>query len=80
MTLLGSYHKVESYHVDDIIFYVTNKSLYKKFTRCMQNVFVMSMIGEINLFIGLQIKHTRDDIFINQSNHIKDLLKGFRME
>jgi hypothetical protein len=46
----------------------------------MQNEFVMSMMEELNLFIGLQIKQTRDDIFMNQSDHIKDLLKRFGME
>jgi len=40
----------------------------------------MSMMGELNFFIGLQIKQTKDDIFINQSKYVKDLLKRFGME
>lgn len=38
------------------------------------------MIGELNFFLGLQIKQTKDGIFINQGKYIKDLLKIFRME
>jgi len=67
-------------YVDDIIFSATNESLYKEFVRCMQDEFEMSMMGGLNFFIGLQIKQTRDVIFINQSKHINDLLKRFGME
>ena len=35
---------------------------------------------ELNFFIGLQIKQTRDSIFINQNKYIKDLLKRFGMK
>ena len=43
----------------------------------MQDEFKMSMMRELNFFIGLQIKQTRDDIFINPSKYIKDILKRF---
>jgi len=59
---------------------LTNESLCKEFVKCMQNEFKMSMMGELNFFIGLQIKQKRDDILINQSKYFKDLLKRFRME
>ena len=67
-------------HVDDIIFDATNTSLCKKFTKCMQDEFEMSMMGELNFFLELQIKQTNDDIFFNQSKYIKELLKRFGME
>jgi hypothetical protein len=38
------------------------------------------MMGELNVFFGLQIKQTRDGIFVIQSKYIKDLIKRFRME
>jgi hypothetical protein len=34
----------------------------------------MSMMGELNFFLGLHIKQTKNGIFINQSKYIKDLL------
>jgi len=67
-------------YVDDIIFSVINKSLCKDFAKYMQDEFNMSIIGEFNLFIGLQIKLTNDKIFINQSKRIKYLLKRFGLE
>ena len=46
----------------------------------MQDEFEMSMMGELNFFLKLQFKQTKNEIFINQSNYIKDLLKRFRMK
>jgi hypothetical protein len=42
--------------------------------------FEMSMMEELDFILGLQIKQTNDDIFMNQSIYIKDLLKRFRMK
>ncbi|GKB68087.1 hypothetical protein Tco_0929499, partial [Tanacetum coccineum] len=36
--------------------------------------------GELNFFIGLQIKQMEDDIFFNQSRYIKQMLKKFGLE
>jgi hypothetical protein len=67
-------------YVDDIIFGATNESLFKDFAKYRQEEFKMSMMEKLNFFIGLQIKQTKDDIFINQSKYVKDLLKRFGME
>ncbi|GKC91526.1 hypothetical protein Tco_1152175 [Tanacetum coccineum] len=37
-------------------------------------------MGELNFFLGLQIKHMEDDIFFNQSKYIKEMLKKFGLE
>ena len=42
--------------------------------------FEMSMMGELNIFIRLQIKQTKNRIFINQSKYCKDLIHRFGME
>nr|GEW45181.1 retrovirus-related Pol polyprotein from transposon TNT 1-94 [Tanacetum cinerariifolium] len=42
--------------------------------------FEMSMIGELNFFLGLQIKQMEDRIFFNQSKYIKEMLKKFGLE
>jgi len=67
-------------YVDDIIFGSTNDSLCKEFSQDMQNEFEMSMMGELNFFLGLQIKQTKNGIFINQSKYCKDLIHRFGME
>ncbi|KAK2965843.1 hypothetical protein RJ640_003563 [Escallonia rubra] len=40
----------------------------------------MSMMGELTFFLGLQIKQSKDGIFINQAKYTKELLKRFDME
>jgi len=67
-------------YVDDIIFGAINESFCKEFAKYMQDEFKMSIIRALNFFLGLQIKQTKDDIFINQSKYIKYLLKIFGME
>ncbi|RVW74256.1 Retrovirus-related Pol polyprotein from transposon RE1 [Vitis vinifera] len=67
-------------YVDDIIFGATNDSLCEDFSKCMHSEFEMSMMGELNYFLGLQIKQLKEGTFINQAKYIKDLLKRFNME
>ena len=40
----------------------------------------MSMMGELNYFLGLQIKQRKDVIFINQAKYTKELIKKFGLE
>ena len=49
--------------LDDIIF-GAHEMLCKSFAKEMRKEFEMSMIGEINLFVGLQVHEIRDRIFI----------------
>ncbi|GJY17730.1 copia protein [Tanacetum coccineum] len=42
--------------------------------------FEMSMMGELNFFLGLQIKQIEDGIFFNQSKYIKEMLKKSGLE
>nr|GEW24150.1 retrovirus-related Pol polyprotein from transposon TNT 1-94 [Tanacetum cinerariifolium] len=46
----------------------------------MHDKFEMSMMGELNFFLGLQIKQIEDEIFFNQSKYIKEMLKKFGLE
>ncbi|GJY72260.1 copia protein [Tanacetum coccineum] len=46
----------------------------------MHDEFKMSMMGELNFFLGLQIKQMEDGIFFNQSKYIKEMLKKFGLE
>ncbi|RVW82174.1 Retrovirus-related Pol polyprotein from transposon RE1 [Vitis vinifera] len=67
-------------YVDDIIFGATNVSLCEEFSKCMHSEFEMSMMGELNFFLGLQIKQLKEGTFINQAKYIRDILKRFNME
>jgi hypothetical protein len=52
-------------YVDDIIFGATLDSLAHKFADSMKQEFEMSIIGELNYFLGLQVKQTNEGIFIS---------------
>ena len=67
-------------YVDDIIFGATNVSLCEEFAKSMHSEFEMSMMGELNFFLGLQIKQLKEGTFINQAKYIRDLLKKFNLE
>jgi len=67
-------------YVDDIIFCATKDSLCEDFVAAMQGEFEMSMMGELSFFLGLQVKQTKDGIFLCQSKYCKEILKKFEME
>ena len=67
-------------YVDDIIFGSTNKILCEQFVKAMQGEFEMSMIGELNHFLGLQIKQFQHGTFLSQSKYCRELLKKFDMK
>ncbi|GJS18822.1 retrovirus-related pol polyprotein from transposon TNT 1-94 [Tanacetum coccineum] len=67
-------------YVDDIIFGSTCQDMCDEFAKIMDDEFEMSMMGELNFFLGLQIKQMKDGIFFNQSKYIKEMLKKFGLE
>ncbi|GKC87520.1 retrovirus-related pol polyprotein from transposon TNT 1-94 [Tanacetum coccineum] len=67
-------------YVDDIIFGSTCQDLCDDFSKIMHDEFEMSMMGELNFFLGLQIKQLEDGIFFNQSKYVKEMLKKFGLE
>jgi hypothetical protein len=46
----------------------------------MTQKFEMSMMGELNYFLGFQVKQLKDVTFISQMKYTQDLLKRFRMK
>ncbi|GJX34776.1 retrovirus-related pol polyprotein from transposon TNT 1-94 [Tanacetum coccineum] len=67
-------------YVDDIIFRSTCQDECDEFAKIMLDKFEISMMGELNFFLGLQIKQMEDGIFFNQSKYIKEILKKFSLE
>ena len=43
----------------------------------MTREFEMSMVGELNYFLGLQIKQMDEDIFVSQRTYAKNLVTRF---
>jgi hypothetical protein len=46
----------------------------------MTQKFEMSMMGELNYFLGFQVKQLKDGTFISQMKYTQDLLKRFGMK
>ncbi|GJV58465.1 putative ribonuclease H-like domain-containing protein [Tanacetum coccineum] len=64
-------------YVDDIIFGSTKKSWCNEFEALMKSKFQMSSIGELTLFLGLQVKQKEDGIFISHDKYVAEILKKF---
>ena len=60
--------------------YPTEQILGDPLQGCMHREFEMSMMRELYYFLELQIKQSKEEIFINQAKYFKDLLKKFGME
>ena len=67
-------------YVDDIIFGATHENLCNEFSKIMRSEFEMSIMGELNFFLGLQIKQTSNGIMIHQQKYIKELLKKYGID
>jgi hypothetical protein len=67
-------------YVDEIIFRSNLTTLSRKFASKMQEEFEMSMLGELSLFLGLQVNQTKNGIFVSQTKYINEMLKKFQME
>lgn len=52
----------------------------ENFEKLMNREFEMSMMGELNFFLGLQIKETPIETLIYQQKYINELLKRFKIE
>ena len=67
-------------YVDDIIYGATNDSLCEEFVAAMQWELEMSMMGELSFFLELQVKQSKDGIFLSQTKYCKEILKKFEMK
>jgi len=52
-------------YVDDIVFGGMLNKMVQHFVQQMQSKFEMSLVGELNYFLGLQVKQMEDTIFIS---------------
>ena len=60
---------VAQVYVDDIVFGSTIDHLAHEFSEEMKRGFEMSVVGELNYFLGLQVKQQKDGIFISQEKY-----------
>jgi hypothetical protein len=67
-------------YVNDIVFGGSSHSLVVRFAEDMSEEFEMSMMGELQFFLGLQIKQVKEGTFVHQAKYTKDILKKFKMD
>jgi hypothetical protein len=67
-------------YVDDIVFGGSSHSLIARFAEVMSKEFEMSMMGELQFFLKLQIKKAKEGSFVLQAKYMKDILKKFKMD
>ena len=48
----------------------------EEFAKIMHDEFEMSMMGELNFFLGLQIKQLKDEIFLTNLNTLRKCLRN----
>jgi hypothetical protein len=67
-------------YVDDIVFGGSSNSLIARFAEDMSREFEMSMMGELQFFLGRQIKQSKEGTFVHQSKYTKDIVRKFKMK
>ncbi|WVZ83822.1 hypothetical protein U9M48_030921 [Paspalum notatum var. saurae] len=66
-------------YVDDIIFGGSSHALVSSFAEQMSREFEMSLMGELQFFLRLQIKQGPEGIFVHKAKYTRDILKKFDM-
>jgi hypothetical protein len=66
-------------YMDDIVFGGSSHSLVARFAEDMSKEFEMSVMGELQFFLGLQIKQAKEGTFVHQAKYTKDILNKFKM-
>jgi hypothetical protein len=54
--------------------------LVASFVEDMSKEFEMPMMGELQFFLGLQIKQAKKGTFVPQAKYTKDILNKFKMD
>jgi hypothetical protein len=67
-------------YVEDIVFGGSSHSLVARFAEDMSKEFEMSMMGELQFFLGLQIKQAKEGTFMHQAKYTKEIHKKFKMD
>ncbi|KAJ6883706.1 hypothetical protein NC652_030829 [Populus alba x Populus x berolinensis] len=57
-----------------------NPTMFEDFKRSMVHEFVMTDIGLMSHFLGLEVTQKEEGIFVSQNGYAKDILERFKME
>ncbi|CAJ2663476.1 unnamed protein product [Trifolium pratense] len=71
---------IVSLYVDDLIFTGNDQELFERFKTSMENNFAMTDLGKMRFFLGVEVKQTKEGIFMFQQKYASEILKRFKME
>ena len=66
-------------YVDDLIFTGNNPRMFEDFKKAMAREFEMTDIGLMSYYLGIEVKQSKEGIFISQEGYAKEVLKRFNM-
>ena len=64
-------------YVNDIVVGATIDDRAIEFSEEMKKEFEMSMVGELTIFLGLQVKQKKEGIFVSQEKYARNIVKKF---
>lgn len=67
-------------YIDGIIFGSTNVFLCQEFSKTMHVEFEMSMMRELEFFLGIQINQCKEGVYAHQTKYTKEILKKFKLD
>jgi hypothetical protein len=67
-------------YMDHIVFVGSSNSLVARFAEDMSSELEMSMMGELQFFLGLQIKQSKEGTFVHQAKYTMEIVRKFKME
>ncbi|CAA0841034.1 cysteine-rich RLK (RECEPTOR-like protein kinase) 8, partial [Striga hermonthica] len=62
-------------YVDDMIIVGSDNTQIDHIITALRNHFALKDLGPLNYFLGLEVEHTAQGLFLNQSSYIKSILK-----
>ena len=66
-------------YVDDIVLTGSNPRLLKDFIARLSNEFAMKDLGDLHYFLGIEVHHTPQGLFLSQSKYALDILERASM-
>jgi len=67
-------------YVDDLIFTGSDDFLIADFKQVMKNEFEVNELGLLRYFLGIEVKHTENGIFISHAKYVAHILERSKMQ
>jgi len=67
-------------YVDDLIFTMSCEKMIVEFKDVITSQFEITNLGLMSYFLGLEVKHANDGIFISIQKYANDILNRLKLE